>query len=511
MALPTLAELLTIPTQDQILDQEVLPAAAGRGAKVTSWPANGVYRGWAYATAKLRLEARKAIAAFCAGGFGDYAFGFVAPPFGIDITSWAPDLARNGFGVEQIKATHTKRTLRLTNAVAAAYGPVPAGRIVVQFPSGNRYVNDAEVTIGASTTTDAVFRSEFTNDAAAGRSYGTDAPATSPIVLVTNGYPGVTVTNPRGDYTAVAQLGSGLGTLTLSGSPTGEHTVSVRIKTSGQSGAATWETSADGAAWVDRSNAASITNLGGYGIDIALTNGASAPSFIGETVYSFSTPGTDITQVGRDIETPRELGTRCRAIFPLLAFALDSAGNWIWQSPTISGYEALARSASTQVKVCFVITDPAVNNKVRIYVAGQGALVPTSVITTLQAFFASRTMITDRPVIAAPALRTITLGGATITWRQGQLTTGLAALTSSLARYLGGVDPVAPLSVNGTIDRAYLVGLIRNAPGAVSTDADTTLTINGAAANLVLPVTGGAYEMAKWEQTATTAFTSLTV
>lgn len=507
MALPTLAELVRIPTQDEALDQDVLPELTSSGVRVTDWVIGGLYRSMAKVVSRLWVLARTIVAAVAAGGFEDWAFGFSQPPGGIDVTGWAPLIAKQRYGVDRIEASFTRRTITLTNSTATPYGPLQPGRIILAFPSGNRYVLDETITIPASGAVAATFRSEFASDSTSGLSY--NDPSGSTIAFVTASYPGVTATNPAPSYTPVAQAGSGVGTVTPSGTPSGTHSVAVRIDASGTIAGTTahWSTRLDGGSWVSRGTASSASL--GSGITVTLADAGGAPAFLQETYYFFQTPGSDVVAVGRDVETPQELGARCRGLWPSLAFAKDSAGNWIPTSPTISAYEALARSASDQVKVVLVETDGEINNQVNLVVAGQGAPLPTSVLQTLALFFKAFRMITDLPVVSTSTQRAITLAGATITCTSSQLAAAQAALTSSLQRYLGGVDPRKALSVNGRIDHAYIVGIIINTPG-VTKFTDSSLTINGVVGDLQLPVTPGAYEQASWTQTITTAFTWVT-
>lgn len=507
MPTPTLDDLLTIPTQDEVLDQEVLPELVKRGVRVTDWAVGGVYRALGYVIAFCRADVRKALAALAAAHFEDYCFGFSTPPGGIDVTGWAPFVAKQRYGLDRIEATYTKRKITLTNASAVPYGPLQAGAIILAFPSGNRYVLDETTTIPAAGSVQAVFRSEYKTDSAAGLEYSTD-PAAATINFVTASYPGVTATNPAPTFSDVASVGAGTGTITPSGAPGAAHRVAVRIDVAGVVGGGSWSTSVDGLAWVSQGAINNIVNLGGLGINITPANNGGSPSFPTDALFYFTTPGSDITQVGRDIETPQELGTRCRGLWPSLAFAQDPSGLWIPASPTTAAYEALARSASSQVKVCFVTTGT-VNNEVKIYIAGQGALLSAAAIASVQAFFDHFDMITDLPVVMSPDTQAVTLGGATITTKSAQLATAQAALTTSLQKYLGGVDPVAPLGVNGRIDHAYIVRLIRSTTG-VTKVTDTALTINGAAADLQLPTAPGTYQIATWGQTVASAFTWLT-
>ncbi len=504
MSVPTLSELQTIPTQQEILDQEVLPELVYRKVRVTDWLVGGVYRAMSYVVAKLREQDRIALAALAAAGFEDYAFGFSSVPGGIDVTRYAPLIAKQRYGLDQIEASYTLRSITLTNSSAAPYGPLNKGDMIISFPSKNRYVLDeAAVTIPALGSVTAQFRSEYTSDSVAGRVYNDASGST--IALVISTFPGVTATNPAPVFTPVSQVGSGVGLVTPTGTPPSSHSVAVRIDTTGSVAGSTvaWSTQFDAGAWAPQSGS-SVVDLGGTGITVTLTDNGGSPAFAAGAFYYFQTPGSDVIQVGRDIETPQALGTRCRGLLPLLPSRMDAAGNLLPLSPTAAGYELLALSASTQVVVAFVSTDGTVNNKVIICIAGQGALLPGSVIAAVQTFFNSMTMLTDSPVVVSPVLRALTLADATVTVGRGLLATAQAAAQRALQIYFGGVDATEKLSVNGLVDHAYVCSLIRTAAGVVRF-TDETLTINGVADNLQLPVTPGVLELPSWTQSIATA------
>jgi hypothetical protein len=505
MSTPTLEEVLATPTQAEVLEQEVLTELRGRSVRVTDWLVGGVYRTLTYLVSKLRTESRRVVASLAAAHFEDYAFGFVAAPGDLDVTTWAPHIAKQRYGVDRIEATHTRRRFTLTNASTAEYGPLVAGDIMVSFPSGNRYVLDEDdVTIPASGSVGALFRSEFANDSAAGLSY-TDA-SDSSIVMVTATFPGVTVTNPSTTFSDVSQVGSGVGTVTPSGTPNAPYSIAIRIDSGGQAGGATWSSKVGSGSWVSHGAVASDA-IAGTGITATLDDNGGNPAFAAGAVYYFSAPGSDVVSAGRNVETPQELGARCRGLLPSLAFPQDGDGNWIPTSPTMSGYEALARSASDQVKVCFIATGT-VNNEVLIYVAGQGTLLGGATLALLQAFFNVFSMATDTPLVASPDAREINLtlaGASTITVRSGARASAQTELQRRLGVYFGGVDPVLPLGINGEIDHAYLVHLIRTTPGVTRFDA-TTFEINGVVGDLDLPVTPGAFEQASWTEQVATVF-----
>lgn len=506
--IPSLSELLTIPSLDEILESDVFAALRAAKVKVNDWIVGGPYRTVAIGVSNMWLEGRSAIAAIAAGGFEEYAFGLAQAPGGIDVTSWAKRMAKQRFGVDPIEATPTKRRIVLTNSTASTYGPIADGRLIIQFTAtGNRYVNDGEVTIAPSGDTVATFRSEFAVDSAAGRTY--IAASGSTIQLVSAEYAGVSATNPAPTFSGVVVANGGTGTIALSGSPAFAAAYDLRVDLPGVVGGGAWSIRVDGGAWDSLGVIDVVDDYTGNAATFTPSDNGGNPSFPAGAVFSFRTPGTDLISVGRDAETPQELGGRCKAVLPLIGFPRTAAGLPIPLSPTISGYEALARSASSEVKVCFVLVDPTVNGKVRIYVAGQGALLPATTVGALQSFFNAFQMLTDFPSVLSPTERAITLGGSTIKVKAQLLVTAQQWLQKALGAYLGGIDANSSLTVNGLIDRSYLNALLRSAPGV--THVDDNLTINAVAADRQLPVTPGAYELATWTQNVANAFTWMTV
>lgn len=508
MSTPLFSDLTTVPTQDAVFNQEVQPELVKRKVRVTDWLTGGVYLAMANVVALMRVDVRKAIATFVAACFEDYAFGFktLTMPDGtiLDVTGWAPFIAQQRYGTTQIAASYTLRNITLANSTGATYGPIQPGDFKVSFPSKNRYVNNVAMTIPPNGSILVQFRSELTTNSAAGIVY--NDPSNSAISLVTSNYSGVTATNPSTNYSAVSQAGSGLGSVTPSGSPTGTHNVAVRIDASGTAAGSTvaWSTQVDTLGWVTQSGS-TATNLGGFGINVTLADNGGNPSFIVGSVYYFNTPGSDITQAGADVETPQALGTRCRGLIPALAFSKDGNGNWIPGSPTADAYSTLVRNLNSQVVIVFIQPDPILNNRLNIIVAGQGgAPLSAGVVANVQSGLNSFSFETDLPVVATSTARTITLAGLTITAKSSQLAAAQAELTRRLQLYLGGVDPVTALSINGTVDYDYIIALARTTPGV--TKMSGTLTINGASTDLVLPVTPGAFESASWTQSAATAF-----
>lgn len=505
MSTPTLSEILNPPTTATALDSIVLPelkqARDGVRLPVTNWKPGGVFRSLAYGIARLYSEATTRAAAWCAANFGDYVGGLVATPTGADVTSFVADWALDRAGIARIAATYTTRTILLTNSLATARN-VTAGNLVIRFTAtGNRYVNSEAYVSAGSDAVEVLFRSEYTVDSADSARQYLDASGAT-IEIVTSIFPGVTATNPAALYSDVTQIGGGSGTITPSSTPDGVHTAAIRIDTGGAANVAAgaWSYSIDGGAFLSVGTLDDATDQLGYAVDLTF-----AGTFVAGTTYYFSWPGSDVVTVGRDEETPAELVARARGLQPALAFPKDGAGNWIPTSPTISAYEALARSASDQVKVCLVRTDGTINNKVHVVVAGQGSTLSVATIALLQAFFDSWTMLTDRVTVANASTTTINLAGATVKVKQSQLTQAQEAAQTAVAAYLGGIDTANPLGPAGLIDRSYIMALIRQSPGV--THMNDSLTIEGAATDYQLATD----TIAVWNESLATVLTWVTV
>jgi len=149
MATPQFSDLTTIPTQQQVWNQELLPALqnppSGIAVRVTDWFIGGAYRAMGMAVALLRVNARIAIATLTYAGLEDFVFGRTqvpTPPSGvpIDVTGWAALIAKQRYGIIQSPATYTLRQFTLTNTGVTTYSNLSPGAIYVQLPSGNRYV-----------------------------------------------------------------------------------------------------------------------------------------------------------------------------------------------------------------------------------------------------------------------------------------------------------------------------------------------------------------------------------
>lgn len=448
----TLQELLDPQTVEQLFAM-LLAVYQANGFPTNSWQPGGTDRTRTMATATaLQDISANYIPTIASGGLLDYAELLENP-------DWLRLLAAQLFNLEYNAKSFTRGDMTLT-AGSAGY-TISAGQVTVVFPSsGNRYINTTGGTLAPSGTLDLEWVAEF-----AGASYN-DA-SNSTISLVT-ALPGVTVTNPATDYTDVAQVGAGVGTVTPSGSPVGPHQVTVLIDTTGDAGEASWSYSLDGSPYVSAGIVASLSDLGGTGIDVTLADGAGGTNFIQGNTYRFNTPGSWITTQGSDDETSPALATRCRNRWRSLSYI-----------PTNGYYELLATSTPDvggQVTQVIVLPDSEINNRVNIIVAGPEGVLPPATVTAVQEFIDPRAIGTDFPIVGSPTTTDITFAG-TVTVSAAQLALAQGAAETAMIDYVndGGINPTFRLSV--VIDRVMSIA------GVVDI---SDVTINGESENLTL-------------------------
>lgn len=451
----TLAELLAAVTIQQSL-AKVLGVYQSYGFPTTSWQSGGtdLTRALAIATAVNDLAANY-VPGITAGGFTQLAAD-------IEDTGWIRLLADQNFDLPFNPATFTVGTITLTASSTAGTNVIAAGQLIAVFgASGNRYINSTGGTLSASSTLDLQWTAEF-----AGAQY--NDPSSSSITLVTP-LPGVTLSNPATDYTDVVHVGSGTGTLDLTGSPVGSHQVIVRIDSTGAAGVAEWSYSLDGSPFVSESNATSVTNLGGTGINIDLVDGMTGTtSFVDGDTYLFNTPGSWITTQGSDAEVNIALALRCQDRWSSLS-----------NIQTEGYYELITRSVPTvgsQVTQVIVLPDADINNKVNIVVAGPEGVLPPGTIADIQSYVTPRAIGTDYPTVVSPAVHDTTVA-FTATVQASLLSAAQDAVDTVVTNY------VNESGINPTIRLASIIELAMEQVGMIDV-AD--LLIDGVAANLTL-------------------------
>jgi hypothetical protein len=449
----TLASLLQSLTEQQAF-QLMLAYYQAAGFPTTAWQQGGadLARSQAFATA-LSSVVTNYIPAFAGGSLLDYAPNY---------PGWTALTAQQIFSITPNPATFTQGYILATNVSTTPYTFSPTSQLIAAFQtSGKRYLSQGSGTIPASGSLLILFQAENP-----GASYA-DPSNSAGLTLVTP-LPGVTLTNPSTNFSAITHVGSGTGSLTLSGSPVGAHAIVIYVTVTTSAAPAFLSYSLDGAAQVSLGSVSSVTNLAGVGINITLVNGGSGTSWVNGDTYSFSTPAPWITSQGANAETDVAAAQRCRNRWASLAAI-----------PTSSLYALLAQSTPSvgaQVTQVFIVPDATINNKVNIIVSGPGGVLPPATITLIQAFISPYARGCDNPVVQSPTTTAITLA-ALVTASASQLTAVQAAITTALNNYIAGIG------VNGTLRIATIIDLIMNIAGVIDC---TGVTLNGAAANLTL-------------------------
>ncbi len=478
MADLTLPQLLAAPTADQIRDR--IFARLNRA----DFPVTDFHEG---AVARTIVEAvSSAIADFvgalipriAAGGFATLAKG-----------DWLSLLGQENFLLARLPASFTTQAVRLYAAAGVGPYSLAVGQLVLEAPSGNRYVLDAAGTIPVGTVlgesgagTEGV---DFVTLAFKAESPGSKYadPAGSLTRLITP-LPGVLAVNRAPTFSAVGHDGDGTGSITLSGSPAGAARFSIRILTDGQADAATFEFSLDGAPYLPGGVAASTGVVLTGGSVVTFVNGV-IPSFIAGETFTFSTPGSPIITQGADTETDAHLAGRIAARWPALSQnALDDV------------YEQWAYAASdevTKVRVRPVNTE-STPGRVEIMIAG--AVNPlVGAVGLVQAYVDARHPITDDPlVVAADAVSISALGdvhvyakdlvriqtAAQLAWQMylNELPIGGIVRSAELAQILMDLDAIEfqNIFVGPTSDVIWYSYQLQPDEVAVANVVDTLLT-----------------------------------
>lgn len=469
----TLAQLI-VPQPVTYFFNLLLGVYQANGFPVQSWQPGGVERTrlMAMATA-LADKSTNYAPQIAAGVLLDYSTSDGSGG------GWLPLLAQEFYNLPQNLATFTQGSITLTAASGVGTQTYTAGKLIAIFASsGNRYLNTGTVVIPSGPgSVIGQFQAEFS-----GAKYSD--PSNSGALTLVTPIPGVTLTNPAGNYSTVTHVGAGTGSLTLGGSPVGPHLVVIQINASGAAGGtAAWSYSIDGGAFVFEGTVASATNIGGTGINVTLV-GPSGTDFIINDTYTFTAPGSWITQQGSNIEADSMLQARCRARWSSLS-----------SIPVSNFYFLLATSTpsvGSQVTQCLVVPDPNINSKVNIVVAGPAGVLPGGTISAIDAFIKPRAAQGDFTVVTSPTPLAITIA-ATITVSASQLTAASSAISTALNNY------TASIPINGTLRIAAIIDVIMNVAGVVDV---SSVTINGSSSNVTLGGVGS-YVLATYPPTQT--------
>lgn len=465
----TLAQLLKSLTFDQNLTT-LIAYYQKVGFPTSSWQDfdTDLTRSQAFATA-ITDAVTNQVPAIAGGSLLDYAPNY---------PGWTALTAAQIFSLTQLAATYTVGNVLATNSSGSAYTFSPSNPLIIAFAaSGKRYKSTGSGTIPANGTLTIQVQAEF-----AGASY-VDPSNSGDISIVTPSMPGVAITNPSTTFTAITHTGSGLGTVVPTGSPALAHSVLVTVLATSTAGPPNFSYSIDAQTPVS-STLASLSNIGGTGINIALNDGAGGVSWVEGDTYEFTTPASWITSQGADTQEDLSLADDCRNRWATVRI-VDSGTITDTEDrlapPTMNFYKLLAKRTPTigaQVTEVFVVPDATINNKVNIIVAGPGGVLPSATITAIQNWITPWARGCDIPVVQSPTTTPVTIA-LSATALVSQLAAATAAATTAL------LDYIASIHVNGTIELGEVIAIVRSTTGVARINVASVL-INGVAADLVL-------------------------
>ncbi|TAL29026.1 MAG: hypothetical protein EPN98_21530 [Phenylobacterium sp.] len=396
--------------------------------------------------------------------------GFPIEATGDDLTNLAQQIfsiTRNiSLAGPRFAQTFTQQAVVLS--CDASHGPysVTSGSFSVRSRiTGNRYTSITSGTIPSNGSVTVTFQAESANDSANGLNFA-DGPGTLTNVSE-NPLPGVTANNVAPNFSAVTAVAVGLGVVTVGGTPAAAPTAyDVQITTAGQVGVAVFEYRTNGGLWnTGHATATNFTIPSGPTIHFANDGGGSNPSFLVGDKYSFTSPGTPITQQGLDPETDSALLARCQARWP----SLDAEGD------TTDKHQVWALAASPLVTRVKVALDTNYPGRVLVTIAGVTNPLGSPTVAAVQLYIDQREEVGDLSLVAAATVTTVTATG-TVTVPILQLATVQAAAKASWDPYVAGT------AVAGTIRLAVLEAFLMDA-GAIDVSG---LQLNGSPTNLVI-------------------------
>lgn len=177
--MPTLAELLTLKSQDTI-ETEILSTAAGRGMPTTVWSPTGVAPTIIAGNAKAMVALYEGRVAVASGGYLYLASG-----------KWLTLLAQHVFREARSPAVFAEGNCRLTAISGAGPYTITAGQLWATSTSGKLFTNVTGGTLSQGGTLTLRFKAERS-----GLAYNV---ANNTITTLKTPIAGVSITNPAGD------------------------------------------------------------------------------------------------------------------------------------------------------------------------------------------------------------------------------------------------------------------------------------------------------------------------
>lgn len=385
---------------------------------------------------------------------------------------WADLIAEQRFNTARVAARMTQQIYKLTSTLADPL-TIGVGQVLVTSPNtGNRYRNITGGSLPAGGTLVITVQAEGPNDTPNGIDYNDVAGSLTTFI---NPIPGVTGSNLAPAFSGVTSTPSpalGLGVVTVTGTPPAAPTAyDFLITSSGQNTTAKFQWRANGGNWSSPVTMVAAYTIPTTSVVVHFANdaGGANPSFRAGDLYSFTAPGSPITQLGTDRESTAALIARCLAMWPSLAAGAVEDKRVKW-----------AKAGSASVKRVRVLKDATYPGRVKVAIAGAPGTSTLSggIVTAVQLYIDRLEGAGDLSLVAAATAVTVIAGGAV------EVPAGTLAFVQSRAE-VAWVAYVNNTDIGGVIRIAELLQLLMDA-GASDVFG---LNINSVFSNLVLGAT----------------------
>lgn len=303
-------------------------------------------------------------------------------------------VAKHLWGLDRVGAVIAQQRMVLT--CDGSHGPytIVAGQFWFTGPTGNRWLNSTGGVLATGGYLVVTIVAE-----GPGAKYNDPA---GTVHTFEPSLPGITASNTAADFTPITSSGFSTGTVAVSRTVIGvaptPATYILRIDSSGQVGAGAYSYSTNGGKTWTSLGSIAATDINGT--HIAFTNGAATPSFVAGDTFSFSTPGSSFTTLGKDREAIKTLAVRCKARWPDLS------------TPKVeSRYSKWAKKASANVTRVAIQEDGGYPGRLILTLAGVAGPVAGGDVTAVQAYMDPRAPIGRIILVQNSTAWEITAGG----------------------------------------------------------------------------------------------------